>query len=320
MPKPWSLAWQDALYGPDGFYRARGGPAAHFTTATHGPTGRVLARALLRLADEHGLTGVVDVGCGGGELLTHLCAVRHGEQPSAPSLRLTGVDVGPRPDRLPHEVEWLVSPGGPALPDELDDLRDVLVVAHEWLDVVPCTVAEVDDRGCLRERLVDPVTGVESWGEPLSGEQLAWAQQHWPATATGDRVEVGLPRDRAWAGLLGRVTTGLVVAVDYGHTAATRPAHGTLVAYRSGHLVEPVPDGTCDLTAHVAMDSLVHDELVDQRTALARLGVDGRTPPVELARTDPAGYLQSLQESSAAAQLTARGGFGDFLWAFSRRG
>lgn len=320
MVRTWAAAWQDALYGPDGFYRARGGPAAHFTTATHGPTGRVLARALLRLADEHGLTGVVDVGCGGGELLHHLYAVRQHERPSASPVLLTGVDVGPRPDGLPQDVRWLVSPGGPALPDELDDLRDVLVVAHEWLDVVPCTVAEVDDGGALRERLVDPVTGTESWGDPLAGEELAWAERHWPAAAPGDRVEVGLARDRAWAGLLGRVTSGLAVAVDYGHTAATRPAHGTLTAYRRGHLVDPVPDGTCDLTAHVAMDSLAHDELVDQRTALARLGVDGRTPPVELARTDPAGYLQALQESSAAAQLTARGGFGDFLWAFSRRG
>ncbi|GAB3438498.1 SAM-dependent methyltransferase [Phycicoccus ginsengisoli] len=320
MAQTWSTVWQDALYGPRGFYRARGGPAAHFITATHGPTGRVLARALLRLADEHGLTGVVDVGCGGGELLAQLYAVRQGEQPTAPSVRLTGVDVGPRPGQLPNEVAWLVSPGGPALPDELDDLRDVLVVAHEWLDVVPCTVAEVDDRGILRERLVDPVTGVESWGGPLTGEELAWAEQYWPTAGPGERVEVGLARDRAWSALLDKVTGGLVLAVDYGHTAATRPVHGTLTAYRLGHRVDPVPDGTCDLTAHVAMDTLEHDEVVDQRTALARLGVQGRTPPVELARADPAGYLQALQESSAAAHLRAPGGFGDFLWAFRRRG
>ena len=41
------------------------------------------------------------------------------------------------------------------LPDELDGLTDTLVVANEWLDVVPCTIAEVDENGELREVLVD---------------------------------------------------------------------------------------------------------------------------------------------------------------------
>ena len=51
----WREAWQDALYGARGFYRGAAGPAAHFTTATHGPLGAVLAGALASLADRHGL-------------------------------------------------------------------------------------------------------------------------------------------------------------------------------------------------------------------------------------------------------------------------
>jgi hypothetical protein len=113
---------------------------------------------------------------------------------------------------------------------------------------------------------------------------------------------------------------GLAGAVDYGHTAGARPAGGTLTAYREGRRVAPVPDGSCDLTAHVAMDTLDHDELLDQRTALRRLGVDGSTPPHDLALRDPGAYLQALVRSSAAAALTAPGGFGDFLWALRRVG
>ena len=237
-----------------------------------------------------------------------------------PDLRLTGVDVVGRPSGLDPAVGWLESPGGTALPDELAGLADVLVVAHEWLDVVPCTVAEVDEHGILRVVHVDPGTGAESLGEPLAGEELAWATAHWPTTAPRDRVEVGLERDHAWADLLGRVDRGLAVAVDYGHRVDSRPAQGTLTAYRSGHVDVPLPDGTCDLTAHVAMDTLDHDELVDQRTALTRLGVDARTPDHDLARRDPVAYLSALARSSAAAALTARGGLGDFLWAFSRQG
>jgi hypothetical protein len=232
-------------------------------------------------------------------------------------LRLTGVDVVSRPAGLPDGAEWLVSPGGAGLPSRLTHLTAALVVAHEWLDVVPCPVAEVDERGVLRHRLVD-LTGAESWGPPVSGRELEWTRAHWPTERPGDRVEIGLPRDIAWSGLVERLDTGLAVAVDYGHRRDHRPREGTLTAYRSGRQVTPVPDGSCDLTAHVAMDSLAHGELVDQRTALRRLGVLGETPPIELARTDPPAYLRALERSGAAAMLTARGGFGDFLWVFSR--
>jgi SAM-dependent MidA family methyltransferase len=309
----WQVAWQEALYGPAGFYRAAAGPSGHFSTATHGGPGEVLGAALARLARENGLTHVVDLGAGRGELLRHLSAAQ-------PALRLTGVDVVARPESLDPSVEWLVAPGGPDLPDELRRLDGALVVAHEWLDVVPCPVAEVDDRGVLRHVRVDPATGAESLGDPVDGADLEWVGTHWPTDVPGARVEVGLPRDRAWADLVSRVTRGVVVAVDYGHRGGDRPTHGTLTAYRSGHRVDPVPDGTCDLTAHVAMDSLDHDELVDQRTALRGLGVDGRTPPIELAGSDPPAYLKALASGSAAAALVAPGGFGDFLWAVKRVG
>lgn len=304
----WEQAWHEALYGPHGFYRSQEGPVGHFATATHGPTGVLLAEALVRLAEQHGLTHVVDVGAGRGELLTLL----HGANPS---LHLTGVDVVGRPSDLPDQVEWLVSPGGADLPDGLDRLTSALVVAHEWLDVVPCPVAEVDAQGVLRLRWVDRA-GAESWGAPLTADALAWSKAHWPAGDPGQRVEVGLTRDLAWAGLLRRIDSGLAVAVDYGHRRGERPADGTLTAYRSGRQVEPVPDGTCDLTAHVAMDSLDHTQLLDQRTVLRGLGVNGAPPPHDLARSDPAGYLRALERAGAAAALTAPGGFGDFLWAF----
>ncbi|MGO4343229.1 SAM-dependent methyltransferase [Pedococcus sp. 2YAF34] len=309
----WQQAWQAALYGPHGFYRDERGPAGHFTTATHGRTGAVLAGALVALARENGLTRVVDVGAGRGELLTHLYA-------AAPDLRLTGVDVVDRPAGLPAACDWVRSGGGAELPGSLTGLEDALVVAHEWLDVVPCAVAAVDDDSVLRHLEVDPAAGVEELGRPVDGAELEWARRHWPATSPGDRVEVGLSRDDAWADLLGRLHRGVAVAVDYGHRAGGRPPGGTLAAYREGRTVTPVPDGTCDLTAHVAMDTLDHDELLDQRAALRRLGVDGATPPHDLALRDPGAYLRALEQSSAAALLTAPGGFGDFLWAVKRVG
>ena len=308
---PWKQAWDQALYGASGFYRQPAGPADHFSTATQGvpQIGEQLARALLTLMDQEGLDTFVDMGCGRGELLEQVHLL-------GPRIRCVGVDIVARPE-LGQAIGWLQSPGGERLPDDLDDLRHTLVFANEWLDVVPCTIAELDEDGELHEVLVSTPTGDEQLGDVVSGNSRQWCQRFWPTESLepGDRVEVGVSRDRAWDDLVSRVGSGLAIAVDYGHTIDSRPAVGTLTGFRQGRQVLPVPDGSCDLTAHVAMDSVAHDELMDQRTALRRLGVSGQIPPQELARTSPMSYLQGLSSASAAAALTARGGLGDFLWA-----
>jgi len=79
-----------------------------------------------------------------------------------------------------------------------------------------------------------------------------------------------------------------------------------------------VPDGTCDLTAHVAVDSLEHDELTTQRAALRGLGLDAATPPHALAGTDPGGYLAALADASAVGVLTDPDGLGGFSWVLRR--
>jgi SAM-dependent MidA family methyltransferase len=308
-PRPWRDAWWDALYGPRGFYRSAEGPVGHFTTSAHGTLGAVLAEVVAHLADHAGVCRVVDVACGRGELLSHL----HGQRPD---LELVGVDVVARPTGLARDIGWLRSPGGSSLPDELRDL-DALVLAHEWLDVVPCTIAQVDDEGVLRTVLVDE-DGAECLGDEVGGEDRAWADTWWPDAQPHERVEIGLPRDAAFADLVSRNPTGPTVAVDYGHTKATRPAQGTLTAYRAGTLTEAVPDGRRDLTAHVATDSLGAGEVVTQRDLLHRLGLDATTPDHARAGTDPLGYVHALSRASTIAALTDPHGLGGFHWALTR--
>ncbi len=306
--RTWQQAWAEALYGEGGFYRRPEGPAGHFATSTHGAAGDLLADALLRLVEREGLRQVIDIGCGRGELLSALAA-------RAPDdLGLLGVDVVGRPDSLPHRVDWLTSPGGPHLPD-LDRPTDALVLAHEWLDVVPCDFARADDSGTLRTVCVEE-GGREQLGDPLPSPDVLWVEQWWPGPhAPGSTVEVGRARDEAFGQLVGEVASGLVVAVDYGHRADQRPSEGTFMGYRDGVACPPAADGSTDLTAHVAMDSLRPDALRTQREVLRELGVDGGRPPIELANTDPAGYLAALSRASHAASLTGPGP-GDFLWAF----
>ncbi|MGW5240771.1 SAM-dependent methyltransferase [Monashia sp. NPDC004114] len=340
-PVPWREAWHDALYAAGrGFYVARGGPAAHFTTATHGVTGGVLAEVLLALwARMRGPVMprvVVDVGAGRGELATHLLRAvaaqedlpATGGTPTAGAratarataragaTRIVAVDVVDRPEGLDGNIEWVRSPGGADLPDCLADLEDALVVAHEWLDVVPCEIAEVDDDGQTRVVLVDRESGTESLGSALPPAEADWCRDHWQTSRPRSRVEVGLARDEAWQHLLSAIRSGLAVAVDYGHLATERPSGGTLAAYVGGRLTQPVPDGSCDITAHVAMDTLVADHLVRQRDLLRDLGFTGASPSIELATTDPLAYVRALERAGAEADLIRpAGGFGDFWWA-----
>ncbi len=112
------------------------------------------------------------------------------------------------------------------------------------------------------------------------------------------------------------VGRGLAVAVDYAHLVGSRPPFGTLTGFREGRETAPVPDGSCDLTAHVALDAcaLPGARLLTQREALRGLGVTAGRPPLSLATTDPAAYVRALAGAGEAAELTAHGGLGDFGW------
>ncbi|MER6023870.1 hypothetical protein ABT141_38050 [Streptomyces anulatus] len=61
-------------------------------------------------------------------------------------------------------------------------------------------------------------------------------------------------------------------------------------------------------------------ELSGEPGGLHRLGVGGGRPPLSLAATDPTGYVTALAAAGEAAELTARGGLGDFGWLLHRVG
>jgi SAM-dependent MidA family methyltransferase len=119
------------------------------------------------------------------------------------------------------------------------------------------------------------------------------------------------------------VERGLALTIDYGHLRVDRPLAGTLTGYRAGRAVEPVPDGGCDLTAHVALDAVAAAGcavsgrpavLRTQREALRALGVNGRRPALADAYTDPTGYLRALAAAGEAAELVDSAGLGGHWW------
>lgn len=293
QPLPWRRAWQDALYAEDGFFR-RSRPADHFRTSAHVGT---FATAIAELARRTGARTVVDLGAGGGEVLARLRA-------ELPDVRLVGVEIADRRHDLPEDIAWQRD-----LPAEVDGL----LVANEWLDNVPCDVVELDDHGVWREVLVDPTTGEETLGDPHGS---AWLREWWPASEPGQRAEVGSARDVVWADAVSRVH-GTAVAIDYGHRREDRPPFGSLRSYVAGREVDVRPDGSRDVTAHVAVDSVARaagGTLLRQRDALLRLGVDGSRPALDLAHSDPTAYVRALGRAGEAGELLARGGLGDFWW------
>lgn len=308
---------QRALYGPDGFYAGTASPAAHFrTSVTAAPT--VLAERLLVLLDDVDralgrpeVLDVVDMGAGDGELLAAVAEL------AGPRVRCTGVDLRGRPDDLPERVAWssTAPPGATGL-----------VLAHELLDNVPLDLVEVDADGTARLVEVEPASGEERLGAAVGAVGLRWLEQWWPVDGAppGTRAEIGTSRDAAWAGVLAGVDRGVAVAVDYDHDRATRPALGSLTGYRHGRQVRPVPDGSCDLTAHVALDACAaagstygDHVLVRQRDALRALGLAAgpdERPDRALATTDPVAYVRGLARLGTVAELVDPAGLGGFGW------
>lgn len=328
----WREAVRQALYGSatgaagggptgGGFYLRPEGPAGHFRTSVHASP--LFAGAVLRLLTavdallgEPAAPAFVDVGAGRGELVSEVLAQARRTAPGlARRLRPLAVETAGRPDGLPTRLVWS---------DRLPQGVTGLLLANEWLDDVPVDIAEVDASGTVRYVQVDPETGAERLGGPVGGRDARWLRRWWPLDGAppGTRAEIGLPRDEAWAAAVGGMVRGLAVAVDYAHRRADRPPFGTLAGFRGGREVRPVPDGSCDVTAHVALDACaaaasapgVRTVHTTQRTALRALGVDGGRPPLALATSDPAAYLRALSAAGEAAELTDPAGLGAFGW------
>ena len=323
MAVGWRAAMEEALYAEGGFFaRAnRPGSTGHFRTSAHASP--LFATAILRLvvaADEAlgrpDPLDVVDIGAGGGHLLRRLAVLA----PTylAQRLHLTAVELAPRPADLPDAIGWQAEPPPPGAVTGV-------VVATEWLDNVPIDIAEVDEAGVLRYVLVEPESGAETTGHELGAEDAEWASRWWsegPLTE-GVRVELGAPRDAAWADVVATLARGLAITVDYGHMWYARPPAGTLTGFYAGRTASAIPDGSRDITAHVAIDAVcaagearagLPAVLTTQREALHALGMDDERPPLTLASRDPGGYVRALSAATQAAELMEAEGLGGHFW------
>ena len=249
------------------------------------PPVRRRAPRLLRAVDEAlghpDPLDMVDVGAGRGELLVGLRAALVTTATQATAYVSPGSRSRPGLADLPADIAWS---------GEHPHRGRGLVVANEWLDNVPVDVVVATPTGA-RTVLVDPATGAESEaGPPPDTADLDWLERWWPLTGPG-AVPATAPRWVARGTRRGRRrcppfgagsrwpwTTGTPAR----NGQAGRFAAGTLAGYRGGRQVPRVPDGSCDVTGHVALDACAAagvaagaraTVMCTQREALTRLGV-----------------------------------------------
>jgi SAM-dependent MidA family methyltransferase len=305
-------AWDAALYGRGGFYRTEK-PADHFRTSTH--VSRDFSDAVLSIAHQHDVEMVVDLGAGGGELLSTIRS--HDDD-----LTLAGVDVRPRPAGLARSIDWRLAAGDTGEAVAAVPSGRTLLIANELLDNVACDIVELTTDG-LREVEVHSETGRERLGGPADPAAAAWIERWWPLVAPGQRAVVGLSRDETWARLCESVSDGVCVTVDFGHVVADRPSTESPTSYRRGRQYPARFDARHDITAPVAIDAVafaVGGRIERQRDVLERRVSPPGRPSVDLARSDPVGYLRQLSAAGDWRELTASAALGDFWWIESPRG
>jgi len=227
-----------ALYHPEfGYYRKARDPFGRdgdfFTAEQVQPVFGILIAQYIRRLREETLADlpdfqVVELGAGRGEMAEALAEFGY-----------TGVDV----DRG-------------AMPEAFNGV----VFANEFFDALPVDVVKRVDGGFI-ERRVDFSGDRFLWvdGPALSGELLAYAEQHAPAA---EIFEVNLDALRWMRKIERSLRRGVLIAIDYGYTQreAIRFPQGTLMGYRRHTADEDVlaEPGERDITAHVAFTPLMH--------------------------------------------------------------
>jgi SAM-dependent MidA family methyltransferase len=291
---PWVDSWKQAN---EAFY-SRYAAEDHFATpvSVSSHTARKVLQLLKDVREGARNThagvsplAVVDIGSGSGTLLRQLTSMLDTD------VQLIGVDTRPRPDDLAPAIQWRQIHVDATVEDITGTDGDLtgVVIAHEFLDDIPCPVVELDDHLEAHVMLIDPTTGSEEVGPTLHDvaarahlgdmtreDAFAWLQRWWPPTRPMARREIGLTRDRVWRRLTRILREGFTVGVDYAHRLDDRRAgiwdSGTVKGFFAGSPQSARPDGTVNITAHVALDSCAgpRAQLLPQSEVFATKSLD----------------------------------------------
>jgi SAM-dependent MidA family methyltransferase len=322
-----------ALYAPDfGYYtsaRSRPGRGGDFLTAPelHPIFGAAVARHVADVWQRLGRPAnfvIREYGAGSGALAAAILEGLASEEPRlARTVRYEAVEINPH-RRVEIEGRSLLPRGreritavDPGAATSSQPVEAGFVLANEFLDAFPVNRVEGSPDG-LREVLVDWSGGrfVEHLAPPSTPRLAERLAADGVALEPGQRAEIALGVDD-WLAEVGRwLRSGVVVVVDYGHSASDlygpRRRAGSLLGYVDHRVVDDplVAVGRQDLTAHVdftaveraaAMAGFTHLGLTTQARFLVNLGLEDL---LERARSDPDQTLgQYLELRSSVGRL-----------------
>jgi SAM-dependent MidA family methyltransferase len=150
-----------------------------------------------------------------------------------------------------------IVPTGPAIARALAPEVPLIVFANEFFDALPVEVLSPQGKLLILEK---DGRLIEAWVPP-SVEDLNFLDRYGVRPEMDERVESALLAQEYMSAIVGQITRGYVIAIDYGYTQQEQQAgrhRGTLTAYRQ-HSVSTSPyeaPGEQDITAHVNFTAL----------------------------------------------------------------
>ena len=338
---PFEIFMEACLYDPEGGFFATGPlrsvKAGDFLTSPEVSPwfGRMIGRfAAAERSRVTAATGeffvVADVGAGSGSLLRPLVDEMGGE------VDVWAVDASPAArDALAANREWNVAADLDAVPREMAGI----IVANELLDNLPAALAVRAGDGWEERWVGASDDGLTLVRRPVRPDVESWVTLYGGIVADGGMVEVQLAAGEWLAAALRRLSSGTVVAFDYGGTVEElepRRTQGTLRTYRAHHL-GPDPllaPGETDVTVDVNFSALIAIgeqmgaavEIHRQDDFLVSLGLRKeigrlRREELELARGhDAKARLKLRSERTDAETLLHPRGLGDFRVLVARVG
>ncbi|MDE0405596.1 MAG: SAM-dependent methyltransferase [Nitrospira sp.] len=276
-----------ALYDEEHGYYMTGGGRANSATSPIGREGGdfftapslspILAKCLVRQLEEIDerlghppVFHLVEMGPGDGTLLRDLLQECQEQQASLfPRLACILVERSPAFRRRQRDVlaAWQEQGVGMQWVDDLQSIPDGsltgTLLSNELVDALPVHRVRMEEDG-LRELYVTNCDHVlqERWGEPSTPELASFLSGLDVELPVGFTTEINLEAVKWIKRVAGLLDRGVVITIDYGHTAqdyyAPERKNGTLMGYYR-HTVSTNPYvrvGEQDLTAHVNFSSL----------------------------------------------------------------
>ncbi len=324
-PLPFEEFQSAALYGPGGFYSSgnlRSIKGGDFLTSPEvsphfGTTLAAFVRAEQARLTTDSFT-LVEVAGGSGSLLRPLL-----EQAACADVRV--VEASPAAREALATIEGV----GSVLSDVsgLPDAFEGVVIANELLDNLPVAIAVRRGSG-WRELWVGAdgqrLTLVDAAPRP---EVVEWCERFGLPCPDGGLVEVQIEASDWVAGMVGRLTAGSLVLIDYGDVTENledRRSDGTLRTYRSHRLGEHPLDnpGSADITADVNFSAMIaageaagaDSRFSRQDEFLASLGLRGKLADLRRAA------LVAAKEGATMHQLQLKSEVREIETLFAPRG